>query len=353
MPRWFYALLVLAPIALAAQLLGAAPPVVFGLSTLSLVPLAGLIGKATEELAHHFGPRLGGLLNATFGNAAELIITIAAIHDGLLTLVKASITGSIIGNTLLVLGASLFVGGLKHRRQQSYDPRDASMNAAMMILAIAALYLPAVFGDTVHESLIIEEVSLLVAAVLLLVYGAYLIYTLATAPESSDLLPEDEPAIPNWSIQRSLVVLAAATAGAAVAAELLVSTIEPVTKQFGWSEFFVGVIIIPIVGNAAEHFSAVQMAWRDRLDVTLGIAAGSSTQIALLVAPLLVFISLLMGHPMNLIFHPLELTLLGLSTAIFAYISIDGKSNWLEGVQLMAIYLIAGFVFFFLPLAEH
>lgn len=350
MPRWFYALVLLSPAALVARLLGLPPIVIFALSAASLIPLAGLIGKATEELAHHLGPRYGGLLNATFGNAAELIITVFAIHRGLLTLVKASLTGAIIGNSLLVLGVALLVGGTRHGRQ-SFDARDASVNSAMMILAVAALYLPATFANSVQENAVIEQLSLLVSAVLIATYVAYLAFTVRQ-PQPSEhgagatVLASMPPA---WTKRKSLAILAAATAGAALSSELLVSAVEPVTRQLGWSEFFVGVIIVPLVGNAAEHFSAVQMAWRNRLDAGLAIAAGSSTQIALFVAPVLVFLSLLLGHPMDLIFTPLELALLGVTTAIFAYICLDGESNWLEGVQLLALYAIAALVFFMLP----
>lgn len=349
MPRWLYPCLALSPAALLARLLNVPDVLVFALAAASLIPLAGLIGKATEELAHHLGPRAGGLLNATFGNAAELIITAFAIHRGLLALAKASITGSIIGNTLLVLGAALLAGGGRHGLQK-YDSRAASLNAAMMILAVAGLYLPATFAASVQNHVIIEELSLLVAGVLLITYLAYLVYTVLQGhPRSrgAPAAPAAEP--PAWSTALALAVLAAATVGAAVSSEVLVGAVEPVTAQLGWSEFFVGVIVVALVGNAAEHFSAIQMAWQDRLDVTLAIAAGSSTQIVLFVAPVLVFLSVLVGHPMDLIFTPLELTILGLAAAIFAYICLDGESNWLEGVQLLSLYLIAAFAFFFLP----
>jgi Ca2+:H+ antiporter len=386
---WMIAAAVLVASLVAAKLLSLPDLAVFALSAVSLVPIAGLIGQATEQLAHHLGPRIGGLLNATFGNAAELIISGFAIHQGLLTLVKASLTGSVIGNTLLVLGMSLLAGGARHGVQR-YDGRATSLNATMMILAVAGLYLPATFAASVQEPRVIEELSLLMAGVLLLTYFAYLGYTViqghpaGQSHKPARARPGQEPAdrpapctasdaqgreqcerrddsqskasanedeqSEGWGVWRSVLVLAAATAGAAVSSELLVSTVEPVSQQYGISEFFVGVIIVPIVGNAAEHFSAMLMAWRDRLEVTLAIAAGSSTQVALFVGPALVFASLLLGHPMNLIFRPLELVILGLATAIFAYICLDGESNWLEGVQLLSIYVMAGIAFFFLPM---
>ena len=371
MPRWSYALLLLVPAALAAKLLSLPVVLVFVLSATGILPLAALIGKATDELAHQLGPRSGGLLNATFGNAAELIITSFAVRDGLLTLVKASITGSIIGNTLLVLGTSLLAGGARHGRQH-YDPQGTSLNAAMMILAVAGLYLPATFASVVREQPVIEELSGFVAGVLLLTYVAYLLYavflgqpsgvrskaTTSRVEATADPRAGREAGGESWSGEgawgrgKALGVLAGATVGTAISSEILVGSVEPVTRQLGWSEFFVGVIFVPIIGNAAEEYSAVLMAWRNRLNVSLGIAAGASTQIALFVAPVLVFLSFALGHPMDLVFTPLELVILGLATALFAYISLDGESNWLEGVQLLAIYLMAGSAFFFLPLHE-
>lgn len=356
MPRWQIALLALVPVAIVVRVLGGPPTVIFGLSALGLVPLAALIGRATEELAHHLGPRFGGLLNATFGNAAELIITLFAIQRGLLTLVKASITGSIIGNTLLILGLSLLAGGLRHGRQR-FDPREASVNAAMMLLALGGLYLPATFAATAGAGADVEPLSLMVAGVMLLTYGAYIVQSVFQKQPAEPVAAVAVPAAAapaGWSARKGLIVLAASTAGTAVVSEMLVGAVEPVTAQLGWSEFFVGVIIVPLVGNAAEHFSAVQFAWRNRLDVSMAIAAGSSTQVALLVGPLLVFLSLLMGNPMDLVFVPLELAILGLSAAVFAYISLDGESNWLEGFQLLGLYTIAAVVMFFVPtMAGH
>ena len=357
MMRWQYVMLGFVPLAVGSRLLNAPPLATFLLAAIALVPLAGLIGRATEELAHHLGPRYGGLLNATFGNAAELIITTFAIREGLLTLVKASITGSIIGNTLLVLGGSLLAGGLRNGIQR-YDARAASLNSAMMLLALAELFLPATVALTVHEAPLLEEVSLLVAGILLLTYVAYLVFTFQRGqgkPDEAQMGPIVEATAPEegpvWSRQRAITVLALATVGAAVVSEALVAVIEPVTEQLGWSEFFVGVIVVALIGNAAEHFSAVQFAWRNHPDVTLAITADSSTQVALFVAPLLVFLSIPLGHPMNLVFEPLELAILGLTTAVFAYICLDGESNWLEGVQLLALYLMAAAAFFFLPVA--
>jgi Ca2+:H+ antiporter len=344
----------------AAEWLHWPPPVIFGLSALGVVPLAGLIGQATEELSVRIGPKFGGLLNATFGNAAELIITVIAIQAGLLGLVKASITGSIIGNSLLVLGASVLYGGLKHG-VQDFDEVEARHHTTLMILAISGLFLPAMFATAESSAFIIEEVSLLVAGVLLVVYVLYLVFSLVGGeppPRTADV--EDAGEAPmlarkqevhheaTWSIRKAVIVLAAATIATVFMSEMLVSTVEPMTAQLGWSEFFVGIIIVPLIGNAAEHFSAVVFAGKNRVDVTMAIAAGSSTQIALFVAPVLVFVSLLLGHPMDLVFVPLELLVLGLTAMIFAFVAIDGRSNWLEGAQLLALYLIIAVVFFFL-----
>jgi len=354
--RPLYFLLIAAPLAVVADLLHWPAPVIFGLSALGVIPLAGLIGNATEELSVHVGPKFGGLLNATFGNAAELIITILAIQAGLLMLVKASITGSIIGNSLLVLGAAIFYGGLKHGRQR-FDEEEARHHTTLMILAISGLFLPAVFATAESSQPIIEEVSLLVAGVLLLIYIAYLVFSLLGGPSAGEDSPVDmtddeeqaEHHQATWSVRKAVLVLAGATIATVVVSELLVSTVEPMTHQLGWSELFVGIIIVPLIGNAAEHFSALVFAGKNRVDVTMAIAAGSSSQIALFVAPVLVFLSLLLGHPMDMVFDHMELAVLALTTAIFAFVANDGRSNWLEGAQLLALYLIIAVVFFFLP----
>jgi Ca2+:H+ antiporter len=362
MPRWMYALILVGGIAVVARVFGAPAPLVFVLACAGLLPMAGLIGRATEELAHHVGPRWGGLLNATFGNAAELIILIAALQKGLFTLAKASITGSILGNLLLVLGASVLAGGLRHG-VQTFNGREAGRNSVMMLLATTSLVLPAtvqgVGGAGTNLPLLVEEVSIAAAVVLLLLYVAYIVYGL-TAKEGSTA--EHDVAMAGhigpgagWSLPVAGGVLLAATIGTVIFAETLVGTVEEFTHQFGWSEFFVGVIIVPLVGNVAEHVSAVQFAYRNHMDIAQAIAAGSSTQVALLVAPLAVFISLLF-HPidrsLNLAFHPVEIIVVAAASLVFAFISFDGESNWLEGLQLLGLYIIAGAVFFFLPVAE-
>ncbi len=371
MQRWMYVGLLFTPAAVIAALLSLPQGALFILSAIGVIPYAILISKATEALTEHIGAGVGGLLNATFGNAAELIITCFAIHRGLLTLVKAAITGSIVCNTLLILGTSLLVGGIRHGRQQ-YSARRTSITAAMMILAIGALYLPAIFAVAVRDRTRIEELSFSVAGVALFTYIAFLSYTLflhrptPATPEEQTMATGKEvkgadkraarkaetPATDEgtWSIGKSLLVLVGAVIGIAVGSEIFVGAIGTVTKQLRINELFVGIIIVPIIGNSAEYVTGVQMAWRNRLDVTIPVTAGSSTQIALLVAPVLVFLSYPLGHPLNLVFTPLELGVLGLAVIVFAQISRDGESNWLEGVQLLALYLLAGFAFFFLPL---
>jgi len=353
MARWMYPLLALGAAAIVGRVLGAPPFVVFALAAAGLVPMAGLIGRSTEDLAFHVGPKWGGLLNATFGNAAELIIGALALREGLLPLVKASITGSIIGNSLLVLGTGVLVGGLRHGTQQ-FDAREATRNSTMMLIALASLVLPAAFAASEPDVLAVEEVSVGVAVLLLAVYVAYIVFSLT--PAGHTMLEEemgthvDEEERAPWSRRVAVLVLLGATIGTVVLAEALVGTVEAVTHALGWSQFFVGLVVVPLVGNIAEHFSAVQLAAKNKMETALAIAAGSSTQIALLVAPLLVLMSLLFGKWLDLVFHPLEIIAVGVAAFVFTLVSIDGETNWLEGVQLLALYLMIAVVFFFLPL---
>lgn len=347
--RWLNLLLVLVPVAVVLELMHADAAIIFVVSALAIIPLSALMGRSTEELAHHTGPTVGGLLNATMGNAAELIITIFALNAGLLELVKASITGSILGNLLLILGLSLLVGGSRHRVQR-FNPTAAGMSAAMLVLAVAALVLPALFAMTHPRGAEVATLHLSewVAGVLIVVYGASLLFSLVT--HKSLLAPAEggaEPHEPKWSIRKSTVVLIAATIGVAFIAELLVGATEPATEALGLSDLFVGVIIIPLIGNAAEHASAIWMAARNRMDLAISIALNSSTQIALFVAPVLVFVALLLGQPMDYVFTGLEVIAVALATGIVTVICLDGESNWLEGVQLLAVYLILCFTFFF------
>lgn len=321
---------------------------VFLTSALALIPLAGLLGKATEDAAHYTGPKVGSLLNATLGNAAELIITIVALRAGLFGVVKASIAGSIIGNVLVVLGASLLIGGLKHGTQ-TFDARAAGANATMMILAVVALSIPAVFAhgssdggapDQEH----IQFISDGMAVVLIVIYVLYIFFTL-TATTS---VPEAPHATkPGLALPAAVGLMAASTIGVVFMSEVLVGSIEPVAEAWGLSELFIGVMLVPLVGNIAEHIVAVQVAYQNKMDLSLGIAIGSGLQIALFVTPVLIGVSVLLGTPMTLVFNEYELAGLIGASLIAAMISVDGESNWLEGAQLLGLYLMLGIAFFF------
>jgi Ca2+:H+ antiporter len=342
-------LLVLVPVSIVLELAGGADLAIFLTSAAAILPLAGLIGRSTEQLALHTGPRVGGLINATFGNVTELIIAVFLILDDKIEIVKASLTGSILGNLLLVLGVSFFVGGLRHK-EQHYNAHAASVHSTSLVLAVTGLLMPALFALGAHGETVVqrEVVSGTVAAVLIGLYLAALAFMLITH-EHLFRTPEEGEA-PVWSRGRAVGMLLVATAFVALESEFLVGSLEPALADIGLSEFFVGLILIPIVGNAAEHSSAVLFAVRNKLDVTLEIAIGSSTQIALFVAPALVFISLAVGHPMDFVFSTFEVAAVALSTVLVFMISSDGRSNWLEGAQLVGAYLIMAVSFFFV---EH
>lgn len=344
-PRFEW-LLLFVPVSLVARLALHQDLTVFLTSALAILPLAALIGRSTEELALRAGPRAGGLLNATFGNITELIISVLLILRNEIQIVKASLTGSILGNLLLVFGMSLFVGGLRHDRQE-YNAQTASVHTSSMVLAVAGLLMPALFVLSSGRNTLLERevVSGTVAAILMLLYAAVLVFTFVTHQHLFQVAPSDET--PTWSVRWSVGVLLASTALVALESELLVSALQPALEDLGLSRLFVGLILVPIIGNAAEHSSAVMFAIRDDVDVTLEITTGSSLQIALFVAPALVFISLIAGHPMDFIFTPFEVGAVAMSAILVAVISRDGESNWLEGAQLMATYAIIAISFFF------
>ncbi len=326
---------------------------VFALSALGVIPMAKLIGSSTESLAAYTGPRVGGLLNATLGNAAELIITIIAIRAGLLELVKASITGSILGNLLLVLGMSMVVGGLRNGWQR-FNQRHASNNAILLTLSVIALVIPSLLSHYIgpDTSIKVEALSLGVAGVMILLYALGLIFSYRSQAHPLETPLQEAEVVhhaPHWSLRVSLVVLVVATAGVAYASELLVGAVELVVERLGVSEFFLGVILIPIIGNVAEHLVAVQVAFQNKMDLSVEISLASSLQIALFVAPVLVFVSLFIGNPLTLIFNQFELIALIAGVLIAALVSSDGESNWLEGVELLAIYLILGLAFYLIP----
>jgi Ca2+:H+ antiporter len=342
-------LLIAFPLAILAKVLGWEAIWIFVISALAVVPLAGFIGKGTEALAIYTGPKIGGLLNATLGNAAELIITLVAIKAGLLELVKASITGSILGNLLLVLGVSMILGGAKHGKQ-TYSKQQAINHAILLILTVLCLVIPSFFShsmDGPSATLKVEALSLGVAAVMIILYILGLIYSLKVI-ESPLVYKSNESQRAELSLTQSILILALATGGIVLMSEYLVGAVESVVADLGLSEFFLGIILIPIIGNVAEHLVAVQMALRNDMDLSVEIAISSSVQISLFVAPLLVFISLLMGNPMTLIFNQFELIALGAGIIITAMVSSDGESNWLEGSALLAIYLVLGLAFYLL-----
>jgi Ca2+:H+ antiporter len=345
--RYLYVLLVFLPVAILGDFLHWSPILVFAASSLAIVPLAGVMGEATEGLAHHTGPRLGGLLNATLGNAAELIITIFAIREGLLELVLASITGSILGNVLLVLGFSILLGGLKNGTQR-FDRTHAGINSTMLILAVIALAVPSLFSHTIeqHNPLAVEYLSLGVAAVMIVIYALSLVYSMRLSSEHQDAQvgPEGE----GWSIRKGVGFLIAATVLIAWLSEILVGAVGPVVASVGVTEFFLGIILVPLVGNVAEHLVGVQVAMKNQMELSLSISIGSSLQIALFVAPLLVFISMLFGHHLTLVFNQFELIALVAAVIIAALVSLDGESNWLEGAQLLVVYVIIAMAFFYL-----
>jgi Ca2+:H+ antiporter len=325
----------------AAELLHAPTLLLFAVSALALVGLAWVLGQATESLGHHAGPRIGGVLNATFGNAAELIITIFALAAGLTTVVKASIIGSIIGNVLLVLGASLLIGGLKNGAQ-TFSATIAGINASMLAIVAAALSLPTIFAAT-NPGQGPATLSVAVAVVMFALYVLYLLYYLRS-PEGGVATGEGHAPFGRVA---SLVVLLASTAAVAFTSEAFVGAIEPLTEEYGVSELFVGVIIVPIVGNIAEHVVGVQIAYKNNMDFSMAISLGSSIQVALLVTPILVFIGPLLGHPLRLVFTPLELGALAAAVVVTGFAALDGRSNWLEGAMLCGVYLIAALAFFF------
>ena len=324
---------------------------VFVVAAIAILGLAWIVGLSTERLGALTGPQVGGILNATFGNIAELIISFFALQAGLITVVKASITGSIIGNLLLVLGAAVLAGGLKNGLQ-TFSQRIAGSNAALLVLAAVGLFIPAVFALSGRESegTRVEE-SVLVAIVLMIGYGLSLVWQF-TNPEAT-LGGHGEPeghAGPAWTGKVAIAVLLVAAAFLAVLSEILVSSIEPFIEQFGLSELFVGVILIPTIGNLAEHIVAVQLAYKNKIEFAMAVTSGSSLQVALFVAPVLVLLGLVVGQPMDLVFQPLEIAAVGVAVAISALIALDGESNWLEGALLMLIYLIIAISFFELRL---
>jgi Ca2+:H+ antiporter len=372
----FYGFLGFIPVSLAAHFLGWGDLIVFITAALAIIPLAGWMGTATEEIAVVLGPSLGGLMNATFGNATELIIAVFALRAGLVNVVKSSITGSIVGNLLLVMGLAMLLGGLKFK-EQTFQPTIARLNASAMNVAVIAILLPTAvdFTSSGIAEPILQKLSIAVAIVLMLVYGLTLLFSMKTHSylydvgiaaedlESDGWAIEAETNLGDQSIPRDqgddgphkinlslwVGVLIAATLVVAVESEFLVGTLEVASKQLGLSELFTGVIILPVIGNAAEHATAVTVALKNKMDLSLTVAVGSSMQIALFVGPLLVIIGALMGQPMDLDFNNFELLSVVVAVLVANSISADGKSNWLEGTLLLATYMVIGLSFYFHP----
>jgi Ca2+:H+ antiporter len=364
---WPYLLVPLIPLAIILDIAGAGAVAIFFVSAGGVIPTAALMGRATEELAHRSGPGIGGLLNVTFGNAPEIIIALFALNKGLHEVVKASLIGSMLGNILLVLGASMFVGGLGRDRQR-FDRTAASTQSAMLLLAAVALVMPAIFeliqgnglplpGDEIRNyPSDVEHLSLAVAIVLIATYAGGLIFSLKTHRDlfnpghgvdgDADGL-NDEGEEP-WTIRRSIIMLAIAGVAVGVMSEILVGSISEAADGIGLNEFFVGIIVVAIVGNAAEHWVAVLVARKDKMDLAVNIAIGSSAQIALFAAPVLVICSFFLGpHPMALVFNGFEIGAVLLAVIIANHVTNEGESTWFEGLQLLAVYLVLGLTFFF------
>jgi Ca2+:H+ antiporter len=357
---WPYLLVPFIPIAVVLELAHANASVIFITSALGVIPTAALMGRATEELAARSGPGIGGFLNVTFGNAPELIIAFFALNEGLQEVVKASLIGSILGNILLVMGAAMFIGGRKRDRQR-FDRTAANVTALMLLLAVVAMIMPALFelvqgtglprpdAKAVDYDSDVEKLSVGVALVLLATYVAGLVFSMKTHKDlfNPEHGPEDHVGEP-WTIRRSVLMLAGAGVAVGVMSEILVGSITEASESIGLSSFFVGVIVVAIVGNAAEHWVAIYFAMRDKMDLAVNIAIGSSAQIALFAAPVLVLLSLFVGDfPLALVFNGFELGAVVLAVFIAQQVVAEGESTWFEGLQLLAVYVVLGMTFYF------
>jgi Ca2+:H+ antiporter len=364
-----YLLIIFTPIAVALEFVHADHIIIFVIAAIALIPLAKLIGDSTEHLSIHYGTSLGSLLNVTFGNAAEIIIAIVAINAGLLELVKASISGAILGNILLIFGLSILAGGFKYK-EQFFNRENSGLQASMLFLAIIGLAVPTVLANTVYlkdgsggmnveNQVSVQILSDVLAFLLLAVYIAGILFTffthkhVFTQPISREHQKEEEKGskekhITHWSKKKSFLLLGLSMAGVIVVSEILVGSVEATTEEFGFGELFVGAIIVGIVGNAAEHSSAIILARKGKIDLSIGIAAGSGTQIALFVVPILVIAGIIMNKPFTLVFTLYELATILLAAIILNLISNDGKSNWFEGVMLTVVYIIIAIGFFFI-----
>ncbi len=357
---WPYLLVPFIPLAVVLELAHADAVIIFFTAAAGVIPTAALMGQATEQLAERSGPGIGGFLNVTFGNAPELIIAFFALNEGLQEVVKASLIGSILGNILLVMGAAMFVGGLK-RERQTFDRTAATVQSGMLLLATIALVLPAIFqlihggrlpavGETeVNFNNDLETMSFIVAIILLATYAAGLLFSLRTHKDLFNPVHESEDHVGDpWSVRKSVIVLAVAGVAVGLMSEILVGSISEASETIHLSEFFVGLIVVAIVGNAAEHWVAIYFAARNRMNLAVNISIGSSTQIALFAAPVLVLLSFVVGdHPMSLVFNGYELVAVLAAVLIANHVTHEGESTWFEGLQLLLVYTVMGVVFFY------
>ena len=360
---WPYLLVPLIPVAVALELAHAAAPIIFFAAAAGVIPTAALMGRATEELAARSGPGIGGLLNVTFGNAPELIIAFFALREGLQEVVKASLVGSILGNILLVMGAAMLIGGLTGGRsgaQQKFESRAANAQSLLLMLALAALVMPAVYELVVGSGLPkpnteavdyhddVKTISAIVACILLFSYAGALVFSLKTHRDLFNPVGEEEHHGEPWTVRRAVILLAIAGAAVGLMSEILVGSISETAEKIGISEFFIGVIVVAIVGNAAEHSVAVYVASKDKMDLAVNIAIGSSAQIALFAAPVLVLLSFFIGDfPMPLVFNGFELAAIVLAILVADRVTSEGESNWHEGLQLLCLYAVIGVTFYF------
>ncbi len=346
--KFLYILLVFLPITIIGEFAGFSDPLLFACSALAIIPLAGLMGKSTEAIAGYCGQKIGGLLNATFGNATELIIAFVAMKEGMFDVVKASLAGSVIGNILLVLGMSMLVGGLKFKTQE-FNRHSMNITASMLLFSVLGLAIPAIFTHTMPEESLTtqyEGLSVIIAVLMLLIYGMQFVFSFVTHRSLYEEGPAGEEAQPETKLSVAIAVLLASTVCIAVLSEIFVGTIEPMAESVGLSKTFVGIILVPIIGNAAEHSSAVFMAYKNKMNAAVEIALGSSLQIILFVMPVLILLSLFFT-PMSIVFTPFELVAVTASVLIANRVDADGESNWLEGLQLVSVYIIIGAAFFF------
>lgn len=347
--KYLYVLLVFIPVTIVGKVMGFSDPMLFVFSSLAIIPLAGVMGKSTDDIACFCGQKVGGLLNATFGNATELIIAFVAMKEGMFEVVKASLAGSVIGNILLVLGLSMLVGGLKYKTQ-AFNKNSINITSSMLLLSVLGLSIPAIFMHALPEESLTaqyEGLSVIVALLMLLVYAMQFVFSFVTHRALyDDTVPNDEEEHKNAKLPVAIGLLIASTVAIAVISEIFVGTVEPMAESAGLSKTFVGIILVPIIGNAAEHSSAILMAVKNKMNAAIEIALGSSLQVILFVVPVLTLLSLLFT-PMSIVFTPFELVSVTGAVLIANRVASDGESNWLEGLQLVTVYLMIGAAFFF------